>query len=219
MTGRRRVYPRACGGTPVLTQFTEALDGLSPRVRGNRLDGELGLQFVRSIPARAGEPPHPATGSPARRVYPRACGGTSWTCTTPAAEMGLSPRVRGNRRLQGLTGGCMRSIPARAGEPSPISRTWRKATVYPRACGGTETKYGERVIMEGLSPRVRGNRSGIASDSLQLRSIPARAGEPRLCRRCHRTRWVYPRACGGTVWAVQWPLIHAGLSPRVRGNQ
>ena len=112
----------------------------------------------------------------------------------------------------------MRSIPARAGEPSPISRTWRKATVYPRACGGTETKYGERVIMEGLSPRVRGNRSGIASDSLQLRSIPARAGEPRRVHFCYHWRTVYPRACGGTTRTCGVVVRWSGLSPRVRGN-
>ena len=29
------VYPRVCGGTPVLGRRLDAVDGLSPRVRGN----------------------------------------------------------------------------------------------------------------------------------------------------------------------------------------
>ena len=55
-----------------------APQGLSPRVRGNRLPVVSPLMGIRSIPARAGEPIlcHPPASI--RPVYPRACGGTRY---------------------------------------------------------------------------------------------------------------------------------------------
>ena len=54
--GRERVYPRACGGTPLSSRDVISSNGLSPRVRGNphRIKGES--TYAGSIPARAGEP-------------------------------------------------------------------------------------------------------------------------------------------------------------------
>ena len=83
--------------------------------------------------------------------------------------------------------------------------------VYPRACGGTRARCRITVLVMGLSPRVRGNRVQLTWQIGQRLSIPARAGEPNVCRiinsrsrdagepptsqvRCE----VYPRACGGT---------------------
>ena len=71
------VYPRACGGTADIANRATDYPGLSPRVRGN-----LGLRpetwnGKRSIPARAGEPRPLRRARAPRRVYPRACGGTS----------------------------------------------------------------------------------------------------------------------------------------------
>ena len=131
------VYPRACGGTePFRTLSTyrgsipahagEPLDGrsrpgtpstgLSPRMRGNPVDG---IRPVRGF-----------------RVYPRACGGTyEQAGPTRFGDKGLSPRMRGNlgvaRRKRGVFNGGTRpeaefhgSIPAHAGEPSmPDGRT------------------------------------------------------------------------------------------------
>ena len=37
----RLVYPRVCGGTPSRLQMKHILKGLSPRVRGNRLNTTL----------------------------------------------------------------------------------------------------------------------------------------------------------------------------------
>ena len=50
------VYPRACGGTFVISGDVDPDNGLSPRMRGNRivLDGDETRQG--SIPAHAGEP-------------------------------------------------------------------------------------------------------------------------------------------------------------------
>ena len=72
-----RVYPRACGGTSRTRSGMPATKGLSPRVRGNLVDGSLTVTARGSIPARAGEPENSIGDFVTVGVYPRACGGTS----------------------------------------------------------------------------------------------------------------------------------------------
>ena len=72
----RSVYPRVCGGTRTVGVDVQKNEGLSPRVRGNRLTLAPDLPTWGSIPACAGEPPSWSAGCNAWRVYPRVCGGT-----------------------------------------------------------------------------------------------------------------------------------------------
>ena len=146
-----RVYPRACGGTHADTPRSakSAPNGLSPRVRGNprMLDGSVPPGVSKVYPracggtpigriaeqrtSRAGLSPR-VRGNPSTllaanvsvdRVYPRACGGTvEHANQPPMLVMGLSPRVRGNRCQFEFRASCLRSIPARAGEPLPSTR-------------------------------------------------------------------------------------------------
>ena len=172
------VYPRACGGTRPYPAHFHPAEGLSPRVRGNR-DGRLPRwRRPRSIPARAGEPLLAASAAPARRVYPRACGGTVWERKSDLPTPGLSPRVRGNHGA--------------VGDGPPAER------VYPRACGGTRRTAHRSARCWGLSPRVRGNRTQNFVVDGGVGSIPARAGEPTHSLSTHWLCSVYPRACGGT---------------------
>ena len=71
----------------------------------------------------------------------------------------------------------------------------------------------------GLSPRVRGNLPDPYLIGWWLRSIPASAGEPNKAMMMTFNRRVYPRECGGTVFAKDPKEANRGLSPRVRGNQ
>ena len=52
---RGRVYPRACGGTLRFINFTNDLQGLSPRLRGNGVTARIDFRLTGSIPALAGE--------------------------------------------------------------------------------------------------------------------------------------------------------------------
>ena len=52
----RRVYPRVYGGTRLFFRIENRIRGLSPRVRGNRLDRRQPRHKHRSIPACTGEP-------------------------------------------------------------------------------------------------------------------------------------------------------------------
>ncbi len=213
-----RVYPRACGGTPGHRERSGRTRGLSPRVRGNRRTWFLGVEFIRSIPARAGEPEPPKTITSCGGVYPRACGGTYGDDGAGASNHGLSPRVRGNPARLLAHGHQQRSIPARAGEPHFVRFVEPVKRVYPRACGGTLHLLRARRRNDGLSPRVRGNRAKPTHPPPRHRSIPARAGEPGPCRPVGPWLPVYPRACGGTARCAGRVSNTKGLSPRVRGN-
>ena len=66
-----------CGGTVEEIDALPDGRGLSPRVRGNRIDRHRITQVFGSIPACAGEPLEVIRMSLQFRVYPRVCGGTS----------------------------------------------------------------------------------------------------------------------------------------------
>ena len=228
------VYPRACGGTMPTssnsrTTFemngsipahageptscfppdsgTMNVRGLSPRMRGNqsrhvRVDCDRGLS-----PRMRGNPGCPGhLGSPVhRRVYPRACGGT--TAVT----------------VFGAPGGSTGSIPAHAGEPneSPVLGQ-ALGGVYPRACGGTDEAVSSArfATSNGSIPAHAGEPAddrGVLS--VAVGSIPAHAGEPPWVSVISITvRRVYPRACGGTPRPVQSSGRHPGVYPRACGG-
>ena len=85
--------------------------------------------------------------------------------------------------------------------------------------GGTcppSTLLSRRV---GLSPRGRGNRHPLPPSGLEVRSIPAWAGEPNCSLYSLYGATVYPRVGGGTDTYPFWYSLAGGLSPRGRGNQ
>ena len=133
-----------CGGTVVLDELRSVESGLSPRVRGNRMQHYPPSVDVRSIPACAGEPETCVEFTVCMRVYPRVCGGTCRSHAQAGTQDGLSPRVRGNLRLLPSTSLRTRSIPACAGEPDGLVKAGVLLKVYPRVCGGTELRLVER---------------------------------------------------------------------------
>ena len=217
--GERAVYPRVCGGTQAAAVDDGVLDGLSPRVRGNRRRASLPEPRHGSIPACAGEPFSARSLSATERVYPRVCGGTLLVSAADLGKHGLSPRVRGNRKAGLAVRPREGSIPACAGEPPPGSLARRVRRVYPRVCGGTMSKESAVIVGNGLSPRVRGNLLQERHRVVRQRSIPACAGEPSGGDVRRLADAVYPRVCGGTAAPMPLPLRVRGLSPRVRGNQ
>ena len=85
--------------------------------------------------------------------------------------------------------------------------------------GGT----GANALMEqarnGLSPRVRGNRSIRQLNPANFGSIPACTGEPYPSSVGPSDVRVYPRVYGGTQGRLEGQGERRGLSPRVRGNR
>ena len=199
--GERRagVYPRVCGGTIAHRDVRFGVQGLSPRVRGNPACPARPPTAWGSIPACAGEPGWSGPRGTGARVYPRVCGGTGHAEVGPAHPGG--------------------SIPACAGEPASVAARRATDRVYPRVCGGTRDVSAEEHLTQGLSPRVRGNRS-ITHDLREISgSIPACAGEPAPAGAGASAGRVYPRVCGGTGRLEESWNSPTGLSPRVRGNR
>ena len=188
-------------------------------MRGNPVRYWCYPRRLRSIPACAGEPIQALQNEWVVWVYPRVCGGTEDTGIDMPATKGLSPRVRGNQADSYILGHCERSIPACAGEPYAHCGRCYGVPVYPRVCGGTGLDEKSRHELEGLSPRVRGNRRELPANVVLAGSIPACAGEPHYARNVLAGYEVYPRVCGGTCPPARTAAQRAGLSPRVRGNR
>ena len=207
-------------------------------MRGNRQAVVVVQSSSGSIPACAGEPSASSPWCNRTAVYPRVCGGTARAAGVVRVFYGLSPRVRGNLFL--TEGDILRSgsIPACAGEPLRNLEPSTEYEVYPRVCGGTNVGFELGCAVQGLSPRVRGNRQGNVRVRSNRGSIPACAGEPGS-RRCggehtgsipacagepvpqgtyQTISSVYPRVCGGTKRGDGETWYSYGLSPRVRGN-
>ena len=207
-----------CGGTIGYGVRRAGVFGLSPRVRGNLISDAAGPKRWRSIPACAGEPAESRCTRSAGTVYPRVCGGTQPERGGGQADVGLSPRVRGNRRFRSAGPPAPGSIPACAGEPLKSAPAIQISEVYPRVCGGTHLTSTPSPTASGLSPRVRGNLCRVEGGEVTMRSIPACAGEPGWSWAWCSAFTVYPRVCGGTrQWDASRPGV-MGLSPRVRGN-
>ena len=171
------VYPRVCGGTRAEPVRRWSRQGLSPRVRGNRLPPVNLSMMYGSIPACAGEPIAAGELVHDVRVYPRVCGGTSGAVRLSLPCQGLSPRVRGNRSAYRFAAFRFGSIPACAGGTGPFKRNGQ--------------------VNQGLSPRVRGNRLFGDGTYDQKGSIPACAGEPAATPAPLFSRRVYPRRVRG----------------------
>ena len=216
---KKRVDPRVCGGAATAQTFDLPQKGRSPRVRGSHLQLRRRRRLAGSIPACAGEP----GGRPSRRtrgaVDPRVCGGAPITPAKDRRPLGRSPRVRGSLDSARRARPCPGSIPACAGEPVvQHPRRWRRK-VDPRVCGGARFYPGDKITCTGRSPRVRGSPRGTIPELVEIRSIPACAGEPTPPPLQHRFAWVDPRVCGGAVAMSVVALSLYGRSPRVRGSQ
>ena len=189
--------------------------GLSPRMRGNRINGgqpgEQRLGQIGSIPAHAGEPSLAVIMRPRRRTgsIPAHAGEPfiHEFAVRTVRSRGLSPRMRGNPssscpdRLPSPRG----LSPRMRGNPAPscLGRLCLSGSIpahagEPRGLAG---RRGPAILAgkRGLSPRMRGNQgAGYRAGYSMVGSIPAHAGEPRC-------------VTGGGA-------RDAGLSPRMRGN-
>ena len=129
--------------------------------------------------------------------------------------------MRGNQTVKLRGNGSAGSIPARAGEPRRGSARNPPGQVYPRACGGTSAPRSVPPRqLNGLSPRVRGNRVVHVVIDDNSRVYPRACGGTACASTAYRRQGtVYPRACGGTKGIGYRTCAMRGLSPRVRGNQ
>ena len=170
-------HPRACGANAIVIRRSDTPPGSSPRVRGK----PGGLEAVdvrpRIIPARAGQTSHQQRRLVERPDHPRACGANVVGSKTVVKFVGSSPRVRGKLRGDHFGFLADRIIPARAGQTHPAGRKRAQVPDHPRACGANRLISVAAVCLAGSSPRVRGKRGRSISTTMDIRIIPARAGQ------------------------------------------
>ena len=213
-----RVYPRVGGETRAQRIKRLAYKGLSPRGRGNPSAAYQALGVQGSIPAWAGKPGRSCRRGRREWVYPRVGGETTAAASVAPSTQGLSPRGRGNLVEFATEGTQIRSIPAWAGKPVDPGNGGVVREVYPRVGGETYTFVDNGALMQGLSPRGRGNRCAGRARRGSSGSIPAWAGKPTLPATTRTRPRVYPRVGGETHVAGDHSDAASGLSPRGRGN-
>ena len=130
-----RVYPRSYGesdGVPINARMDV---GLSPLIRGIRLNSRRFNVRSGSIPAHTGNPTSNDDLELVRRVYPRSYGESHIPSEPGVTAGGLSPLIRGILPVDCVSTLYGGSIPAHTGNPliAVDGRLQRK--VYPRSYG------------------------------------------------------------------------------------
>ena len=93
-------HPRACGEQLFRSPLFRSPLGSSPRVRGAAMRYEVGGEYERIIPARAGSSWAVSRICSRSQDHPRACGEQVLCTEEPECLIGSSPRVRGAETSQ-----------------------------------------------------------------------------------------------------------------------
>ena len=151
-------------------------------------------------------------------VHPRVCGEHCLLIASCSDAIGSSPRVRGTRRTRRGCLGHRRFIPACAGNTAIISAGLLLFPVHPRVCGEHASHPHTCSPHTGSSPRVRGTHFLRLDLRLELRFIPACAGNTTIARHRRPSTTVHPRVCGEHTNEYLTKQRNGGSSPRVRGT-
>ena len=211
-------YPHVCGATQSINHQVTVNQGLSPRVWGNPALPKPPRQQIRPIPTCVGQPDLPLDSMARKRAYPHVCGATTAIPSKGFWDLGLSPRVWGNRCVLCLLHLSGRPIPTCVGQPGPAAEKRPAGTAYPHVCGATPAGPADSMLVGGLSPRVWGNHVFSKYGSVPRRPIPTCVGQPTWTTSSSGICTAYPHVCGATEPYVQPTAANRGLSPRVWGN-
>ena len=170
------VHPRVGGeharGIPEVFQSA----GSSPRGRGTCGLARGAQAGTRFIPAWAGNISERRRKSLRLPVHPRVGGEHARGSDLPRSRCGSSPRGRGTLRICQIIVAIVRFIPAWAGNMRSAGLWTALQTVHPRV-GGEHRRPGRKVgICGGSSPRGRGTFDCREDCFVNIRFIPAWAG-------------------------------------------
>ena len=215
---RSPVHPRMRGERNVRNLVGRHVHGSSPHARGTLTSVPANGRNTRFIPACAGNAQSRTGGERESSVHPRMRGERQWMHAAALALDGSSPHARGtpSRRLPGVLLG--RFIPACAGNALCAEVVHRLRPVHPRMRGERTAWMHPSIDITGSSPHARGTLGENKGDPVEIRFIPACAGNAReQCRR-GRLRSVHPRMRGErTQHAAEYGTI-IGSSPHARGT-
>ena len=211
-------HPRACGANRQKKLPTPRQNGSSPRMRGKRRLLFVFHCFLRIIPAHAGQTRFSPRAAGHTSDHPRACGANGVDALWDKLKDGSSPRMRGKPVRCVVDIVVLRIIPAHAGQTPCDERERRSRTDHPRACGANNDFPSNDSDPEGSSPRMRGKHRSFSFVTLNLRIIPAHAGQTTLAWNHPNTTSDHPRACGANDVLRAGGRQLPGSSPRMRGK-
>ena len=172
----------------------------------------------RFIPAGAGNSPSTLIAALVIPVYPRWRGELMKCRNVNFSSGGLSPLARGTRSNKFTNQIKFRFIPAGAGNSFPLSVSADAVPVYPRWRGELDWLSGCVTRAVGLSPLARGTLTEPRPYVMQIRFIPAGAGNSRRRRSGWPSPAVYPRWRGELSAPGRCIFWDSGLSPLARGT-
>ena len=213
------VHPRSRGEHWGCSELKLLNLGSSPLARGTPLTISVLLAPDRFIPARAGNtrPRRGRRGPPP--VHPRSRGEHAVAASCRRSCFGSSPLARGTLPPAGAGATWYRFIPARAGNTCTAPTGWPPPSVHPRSRGEHATWYHPDMDGAGSSPLARGTLVFCQPFDLNLRFIPARAGNTYRSPRNHAPRTVHPRSRGEHVAIGAGADVGIGSSPLARGTR
>ena len=211
-------HPRVCVANGYDAYPGIEVDGSSPRVRGERKSGLVGISFLRIIPACAGRTSPTTSTAKAAADHPRVCGANPERGRRRQQGDGSSPRVRGKRPTTTRKELRVRIIPACAGQTNMRPERKTKWADHPRVCGANVAMYPLMRSPCGSSPRVRGKQATGTAADIKVRIIPACAGQTPSCGIIQRRASDHPRVCGANLAQTGKDAGDHGSSPRVRGK-
>ena len=156
------VHPRLRGELPRLIPKNDLFYGSSPLTRGTLTNISGKINFIRFIPAYAGNSRFSFAQRERVAVHPRFRGELDYPTNIPRQAVGSSPLTRGTPHSHRKNTGAHRFIPAYAGNSRPCS---------------------EKNCSMSVHPRLRGELVLLGKDIQQsLRFIPAYAGNSEIQR-------------------------------------
>ena len=212
------VHPRTGGEHPRNRRISAARFGSSPHGRGTQLR-ETGREMDRRfIPARAGNTAASSGFQLIVAVHPRTGGEHPVVATASCHSDGSSPHGRGTLADVRSRVRRIRFIPARAGNTATFSISHQCLPVHPRT-GGEHVPAPMRVRNAvGSSPHGRGTRYSGIGDWIELRFIPARAGNTLQEKETRLRAAVHPRTGGEHDADALKSVSTTGSSPHGRGT-
>ena len=200
-----------------MTWPTPRVRGSSPHTRGLRLQGAVGQDRGRIIPAHAGFTWTTSPTGPSRWDHPRTRGVYPTTWLPARMSGGSSPHTRGLPPTRPPRVGGTRIIPAHAGFTGRTARRSRRAGDHPRTRGVYQHSSATPSPRPGSSPHTRGLRLRYGYAVNTPRIIPAHAGfTTRILSEMCMNR-DHPRTRGVYWHAVADVLSWVGSSPHTRG--
>ncbi len=131
---------------------------------------------------------------------------------------GSSPLARGTLWALELGRICQRFIPAGAGNTNVQLFYLLSVSVHPRWRGEHRSYIKFKPLNDGSSPLARGTRGGIPQDVVNIRFIPAGAGNTDRHRERPRPVPVHPRWRGEHIGSHALSRRFCGSSPLARGT-